>query len=149
MSLKTADPTPLPRRVRIARVLLLLPLPLLAFMLMSLPLPPPAREWLPWAVLPAELVLAVICFIGLGRLRRWGGKLAAALGAFAAMILMARALPALFELARWHGAAVLLLAVVVSAGTQTMLATAGLLAWPSSRRELTIEPLERRSMHEH
>jgi hypothetical protein len=136
---RAADRAPLSRRIRIARVFLLLPLPLLAYMLMSLPLPPVAREWQPWAILPAELVLAVSCFVGLGRRRRWGGKLAIALGVFAAAVLVARALPALIELARWHGTAALLAAGAISAGAQTLLAAAGLLAW-LSRRELALKP---------
>lgn len=133
MDVNAAHPTALSRRARIARVLLLLPLPLLAFMLMSLPLPTASHQWRIWAVLLAELVLAAGCFIGLGRGRRWGWTLAIALGVLATGILVTRAIPALVAAGRGQGSVALLLAVILSAGTQAMLAAAGLLAGLSRR----------------
>jgi hypothetical protein len=139
--MKSADSTPLPRRVRAARLLLLLPLPILAFMLMSLPMPPAGRgEWQSWIVLVLELLLAVSCFVGLGRRRDWGWKLAAGLG-IAAALLCVRALSILFGAGQGGAHTAPPLPMVIAAVPQVMLAAAGLLAW-QSRRELAM-PRER------
>ena len=79
-----ANPPPLPKRLRVARVAEVLYFPVAGLMLLALPVPRPDRpgEVLATAIIAAEAVLAVVAYVGLGRRRRWAAGLAIVLAAW-------------------------------------------------------------------